>query len=182
MKRNLQIYIQVNTFFFLQMLKTIESVLSEECVISSILSHHNKNLKLRTSVTTLGWTSVTALEQTSVTALRWTSVTALCYSSVLFRKLRKIHPRGVRACRPKRPKDAKRRERHPWPFGSSFYMFFLLPLDLPYVNWASQECYLFYLRSSLWSWGISLFYFHGLFLPLSFSHCHSGLSFTILTT
>ena len=32
--------------------------------------------------------------------------------------------------------------------GSSFYMFFLPP-GLPYVNWASQECCLFYLRSSL---------------------------------
>ena len=27
----------------------------------------------------------------------------------------------------------------PWPFNSSFDMFFL-PLGLPYVNWASQEC------------------------------------------
>ena len=26
------------------------------------------------------------------------SVTALCYSSVLFRKYRKIHPLGMRAC------------------------------------------------------------------------------------
>ena len=33
-------------------------------------------------------------------------------------------------------------------FGSSFYMFFL-PLGLPYVNWVSQECCLFYLKSSL---------------------------------
>ena len=32
--------------------------------------------------------------------------------------------------------------------GSSFYMFFL-PLGLPYVNWVSQECCLFYLKSSL---------------------------------
>ena len=40
---------------------------------------------------------------------------------------------------------------HPWPFGSSYYMFFFLPLGLPYVNWASQECCLFYLRSSLQS-------------------------------
>ena len=48
----------------------IVSVLSGECEISLILSHHKKNLKVRTSVITLGWTSVTALEQTSVTALR----------------------------------------------------------------------------------------------------------------
>ena len=28
------------------------------------------------------------------------------------------------------------------------FMFFPPPVDLPYVNWANQECYLFYLRSS----------------------------------
>ena len=98
-----------------------------EFVISSVLSCHNKNLKQRTSVT----------------ALRWTSVTALCYSSVLFRKQRKIHPQGIRARQPKRREE----KRGPQPkVGSSCNMFFLLPLGLPYVNWASQECCLFYLR------------------------------------
>ena len=53
-------------------------------------------------------------------------------------------------------------ERDPGPCGSSFYMF-SLPLGLPCVNWASQECSLFYLRSSLWSSDLPLFYFHGLF-------------------
>ena len=33
--------------------------------------------------------------------------------------------------------------------------------SLPYVNWASQEGCLFYLRSSLWSSDLPLFYFHG---------------------
>ena len=47
-----------------------------ECVISSVLSHHNKNLK----------------QQTRLIGFRWTSVTAPCFSSVLFRKQRKIHP------------------------------------------------------------------------------------------
>ena len=65
--------------------------------------------------------------------------------------------------------------------GSSFYMFCLLPLSLPYVNWASQECCLFYLRSSLQSSDLPLFYFRGLFPSLSFSHRHSGLLFPILT-
>ena len=64
----------------------------------------------------------------------------------------------------------------PWPFGSSFYMFFP-PLGLPYVNWPSQKCCLFYLRSSLWSLGLPLFYFRRVFPSLSFSHCHSGLLF-----
>ena len=40
---------------------------------------------------------------------------------------------------------------------------FLLPLSLPYVNWASQEGCLFHLRFSLHSSGLPLFYFCGLF-------------------
>ena len=97
---------------------------------------------------------------------------------------RKTHPRGVRACL---PKDGKRRAPHrageretPQPFGSSFYMFFL-PLGLPYVKWASQEC-LFYLRSSLRSSDFPLLHFLRLFPSLSFSHHHSGFLFPILTT
>ena len=58
---------------------------------------------------------------------------------------------------------------------------FSTPLGLPYVNWASQEC-LFYLRSSLQSSDLSLFYFPGLFPYLSFSCGHSGFLFPILTT
>ena len=62
------------------------------------------------------------------------------------------------------------------------FLCFFLPLGLPYVNWASQECGLFYLRSSLLSWDLHLFYFHELFPSLSVSHRHSGLLFPILTT
>ena len=40
-----------------------------------------------------------------------------------------------------------------------FIHFFLLPLSLTYVNWASQEGCLFYLRFSLWSLDFPLFYF-----------------------
>ena len=102
-------------------------------------------------------------------------VTALFYLD----NSRKIHPQGVRACQ---PKDAKRRvpqragERgtlSPWLL--FLYVFFFLPLGLPYVNWASQECCLFYPRSSLWSSDLPLFYFPGLSLSLSFSHHQSGL-------
>ena len=52
---------------------------------------------------------------------------------------------------------------------------YLLPWSLSYVNWASQEGCLFYLRYSLWSLDLSLFHFRGLFPSLSFSHHHSGL-------
>ena len=111
-------------------------ILSGKCVISSVLSCHNKNLKW--------WTS------------SWMDH---CYSSVLFRKQRKIHPQGVRTWQPKRWKERETKQREtdreseresdrdretPWTFDSSFYMFFLLPLGLPYVNWASQECCMFY--------------------------------------
>ena len=143
---------------------------------------------------------------------------------------RKIHPRGMRACQPKRHKEKRERETKsvwgketpgpltllfmfcffssPGPalclaplfacfffslllpracplFGSSFCMFFLFfapPPGLASVYWASQECCLFYLRSSLWSLALPLFYFRGLFPSLSFSHHHSGLLFPILTT
>ena len=85
------------------------------------------------------------------------------------------------------PKDAKKREgrereqeREPRPLAPLFIHYFFLPLGQPYVNWASQECCLFCLRSSLWSSYLPLFYF--LFPSLSFSHCHSGLLFPILTT
>ena len=69
-----------------------------------------------------------------VTVLGQISVTAPCYISVLFRKWRKIHHRGMRPTQ-----KTQREERDPRPFGSSFCMFFLLPLSLLYVNWASQE-------------------------------------------
>ena len=125
---------------------------------------------------------VNFLGQTSVTAPRnffgLNSVIALCYSSVLFRKQRKIHPRGMRAGQPKR---LKRREAPSLNWLLFLYVFLLL-LGLPYVNWASQECYLFYLRSSLWSSDLPLFYFLGFFPSVSFSHLHSGLLFHILPT
>ena len=61
------------------------------------------------------------------------------------------------------------------------YVFFSSP-GPALCDWASQVCYLFYLRSSLWSSDLPLLYFCGLFPSLSFSHCHSGLLFPILTT
>ena len=70
-----------------------------------------------------------------------------------------------------------RREERPQPnFGFSFYcFFFFLPLGLSYVNWANQDCCLFYLRSSFWSSELPFFYFHWLFPSLSFRHSHSEL-------
>ena len=97
-----------------------------------------------------------------------------CYSSVLFGKQRKIHPLGLRVGQPERGL--------PLNFGSSFYMFFLLPLTLPYVNWASQEGCLFHLSFSLSSWTFPCSIFAGFLLSLSFSHHYFGFLFPILTT
>ena len=95
-------------------------VLLRECVISLVLSHHNK-------IWSSGWTNVTAL----CNFLIWTSVTTPCYSSVLFSKRRKIHPWGMRRANPKE-------EKPPGPIlAPLFICFFLLPLSLPYENWAS---------------------------------------------
>ena len=104
----------------------------------------------------LGQTVLQLLDK-SVLQLR---VTALFYLD----NSRKIHPRGVRTCR---PKDAKRKEpetactrarESPSPLALLFIGFFL-PLGLPYVNWTSQECCLVCLRSSLRSKDLPLFYF-----------------------
>ena len=88
------------------------------------------------------------------------------------------------------PKDVTRESERAHAHGResplAFWLLFLtclsLPLGLPCVNRALQERCLFYLRSSLWSSDLPLFYFHSLFPSLSFSHHHSGLLFPILTT
>ena len=97
-----------------------------------------------------------------VIALKQISVTALFY----LEDSRKIHLRGVRA---RQSKDMRRApqsagERDSWLW--LLYLYVYLSLGLSYVNWASQECCLFYLRSSLQSWDL-LFHFPGLFLSLS---------------
>ena len=70
----------------------------------------------------------------------------------------------------------KRREAPGSILAPLFYMFFPPPLSLPYLNQASQEGCLFYLRFSL----LPLFYFRWLFPSLFFSHDHYGLLFPIL--
>ena len=46
----------------------------------------------------------------------------------------------MRACRPKRHEEKRGPQIN---FGSSFYMFFLCSMSLPYVNWASKEAVCF---------------------------------------
>ena len=58
-------------------------------------------------------------------------------------------------------KKEREKERELW----LLFLYVSLSLGLSYVNWASQECCLFYLRSSLRSSDLPLFYFCGLSLP-----------------
>ena len=154
------------------------------------LSRHNKDLEWRTlkppwRITALrSWIDrVIALRSwmDHVIALRQISVTALFY----LEDSRKIHLWGVRA---RRSKDTRRRapqlvggrERESWLW--LFYLYVYLSLGLSCVNWASQECCLFYLRSSLRFSDLLLFHFCGLFPSLSCSHRHFGLLFPVLPT
>ena len=61
------------------------------------------------------------------------------------------------------PQRAHARESWLW----LLYLYVSLSLGLSYVNWASQECCWFYLRSSLRSSDLLLFHFRGLFPALS---------------
>ena len=101
------------------------------------------------------------------------SVTTPCYSSILFRKQQENTSQRREGMPTKRLEE----RREPWPFGSSFYVFFPPPGPALCKLGQPGSC-LFSLGSSLQS---SLFYFRGLFPSLSFSHHHPGLLFPILT-
>ena len=86
---------------------------------------------------------------------------------------RKIYLRGVKACQ---PKDAKRRapqlarervcEKERERPLALLFMFFFIPLGLPYANWA-QPGVLFYLKSSLWSSDLILTFLCSIFAGFS---------------
>ena len=140
---------------------TSNFLLSGEWVITSVLSHLNKNLKWWTLKPSMCHSSqadhVIALGSRTdhVIALGSIHVTAQFY----LENKRKIHFRGVRACRPKRHEE--KRTLALW----LLFICFFLPLGLPYVNWASQECCLFYPRSSLGSSDLPSSIFAGFSLP-----------------
>ena len=81
------------------------------------------------------------------------SVTTPCYSSALFANKGKCI---LEVWGWANPKDTKRREAQSSILAPLFICVFLLPLSLPYVNWASQEGCLFYLD-------LLLFYVYRLF-------------------
>ena len=145
------------------LITNFQMLLLGEFVITSVLSHHNKNLKQ--------WMGQ-----------RYSPQTDQCYSSGVQLSFISKVKENTSSRHEGMPTQKTQREERPQPnFGPSFYVF-SPPLGLPYVNWASQKCCLFYLRSSLQSSDLPLFYFCRLFPSLSFSHCHSGLLFPILTT
>ena len=119
-------------------------------VISSVPSHHSKDLKL------------------------WTSVTAQLKLSFIWQAKENT------SLRHEGRQTQKKRGSILSPL---FICFFLLPLNVPCVSWASQEGCWFHLRFSLQSSDFLLFHFCGFFfLSLSFSHHHLGLLLPILTT
>ena len=135
-------------------------------------------------------TDIKALGASQLSGLGYSS--NQCYSSILFRKLQE-NPSSrcegmlTQRCEEKRvgEHDSMWGRESKRPLAPPFICFFL-PLGLPYVNWASPGM-LFVLPEVLTlvlgpSFDLLLFYFRGLFPSLSFSHCRSGLLFSILTT
>ena len=114
----------------------------------------------------------------------YSSQTNQCYSSILFTRQQenpssRREGTSLQRCEEtSAPVHRRERESQLW----LFFSYVFLSLGLSYVNWASQECCLFYLRSSLRSLDLPLLYFRRLFPSLSFSHHHFGLLFPILPT
>ena len=103
--------------------------MSGECVISSVPSHHSKDLKQRTSAT------------------------AQLKLSFIWQAKENANLRHEGRQTPKKRGSIL----------APLFMFFLLPLSLLYVSWASQEGCLFYLRFSSLSSDFLLFHFCGFF-------------------
>ena len=157
-------------------------VLSCECMFLDSLSRHNRDLEWRTWKPPQRVTALRSWIDRGIALRSWVDhVIVLRQISIIavfhLEDRRRIYPQIMRACHPKKQRGesggggGQGRKR----FGSS-------PWACPMQIGLSQvRCFL-YLRSSLWSLDLPLFYFRGLFSSLSFSHCHFGLLFPILTT
>ena len=130
-------------------------VMSHKCMFLGSLSRHNKDLEWRAlkppqRVTALrSWIDrVIPLRSRMdhVIALRQISVTALFYLEDSRRESGGGgRERDRKSTRMGERKSVRKR------FGSSFYMFFSSTWACPMQIGLSQECCLFYLKSSLWS-------------------------------
>ena len=139
-------------------------VLSRECVFLGSLSRHNKDLERRTLKPSACHSSQ-VLDKPC-----YSSQANECYSSILFRRQQE-NPSSKCEGMPTQRFEVKRMEermgegeRERKRFGSSFHMF-SSPWACPVQTGLSQECCLFYLKSSLWSSDLLLFYFAGFSLP-----------------
>ena len=97
---------------------------------------------------------------------------------------------GHEGGQPNRHREESREEKKRVSMLAPLYMIFLLPLSLPWVNWASQEGCLLHQKFSFWSLDLTLFYFCGIFsffvfqLPLfwtSFSYSNYLTRLTIFS-
>ena len=126
--------------------------MSGECVISSVLSRCRKDLK------------------------QLTSVTAWLQHSFIWQAKNNTPSRHEGGPTPKeRPQSV---------LASSFYPFVSSPplACLMQIGLAKKEACLVHLKFSLLSMDFLLFHFRRLSFSLSFSHCHFGVLFPILTT
>ena len=90
----------------------------------------------------------------------FSSQTDQCYSSVLqLSFIQKIAGNYILEVSGNADPKTRREERAVW----LLFLCFFSPLGLPYVNWASQECCLFYLRSSLRSSDLPLTFLCSIF-------------------
>ena len=90
----------------------------------------------------------------------FSSQTDQCYSSVLqLSFIQKIAGNYILEVSGNDDPKTRREERAVW----LLFLCFSSPLGLPYVNWASQECCLFYLRSSLRSSDLPLIFLCSIF-------------------
>ena len=100
---------------------------------------------------------------TSVIALRWTSVIAHGRTSVMAQFYLESKENTSWRCEVGQTQKILRKKAASPILAHLLIYIFLLPISLPYVNCASQKGCLFYLRSSLRSSDLPLFYFCGLF-------------------
>ena len=159
-------------------------------VFSLVLSCLNKNLKLQTLETSAchsswtdrviapgSWTDhVIALRSWTDHVITLRSVLQLPVTDQFYLENSRKNPSSrcevmlTQRCEEKRvgerPRVWERAREIPDPLAPLFICFFL-PLGLPYVNWATQECCLFYLRSSLWSSDLPLTFLCSIFAGFS---------------
>ena len=150
----------------------------QNCFIWLSTWTHRKNYRPSVLVTLLGCVSrvcnflgsVSSQQKFEATDIKALSVSQLLDRSVLqLSFIPKIKENTSLTCEGTPTQKTQREERErKMPSASLFICFFSSPLGLPYVNWASQESCLFYLRSSLQSLDLPLFYFRRLFPFLVF--------------